>query len=119
VVAGLGGGNFQLVTSPTQVTLMSGVAANFFRPFLIGRQHVQKVPQWYGESVAFWDGAKLVVWTANVQPWTLSHSMFEFSGKLETIETFEPGSMPRATSRASPAKPGSTTTMHSWSRCTT
>jgi len=85
-----GGGNFQLTTSPTQVTLMSGVAANFFRQFLVGRQHVQKVPQWYGESIAFWDNEKLVVWTANVQPWTLSHSMFEFSGQLETIETFEP-----------------------------
>jgi len=85
-----GGGNFQLIASPTQVQLMSGVAANFFRQFLVGRQHVQKVPQWYGESIAFWDRDKLVVWTANVQAWTLSHSMFEFSGQLETIETFEP-----------------------------
>jgi hypothetical protein len=85
-----GGGNFQLITSPTQVQLMSGTAANFFRQFLIGRQHVQKVPQWYGEAIAFWDKDKLVVWTANVQAWTISHSMFEFSGQLETIETFEP-----------------------------
>ena len=85
-----GGGNFQLLSTPTQVQLVSGVAANFVRQFLIGRSHVQKVPQWYGESVAFWDGTKLVVWTANVQGWTLSHSMFEFSGALETIETFEP-----------------------------
>src|SRR5580765_2143986 len=47
-----GGGNFQLITSPTQVQMMSGTAANFFRQFLIGRQHVQKVPQWYGEAIA-------------------------------------------------------------------
>jgi len=85
-----GGGNFQLITSPTQVQLISGVAANFLRQFLIGRQHVQKVPQWYGESIAFWDKDKLVIWTANVQAWTISHSMFEFSGKLETIETYVP-----------------------------
>ncbi len=85
-----GGGNFQLLATPTQVQLVSGVAANFVRQFLVGRSHVQKVPQWYGESVAFWDGTKLIVWTANVQEWTLSHSMFEFSGALETIETFEP-----------------------------
>jgi hypothetical protein len=85
-----GGGNFQLITSSTQVQLISGVAANFVRQFLVGRQHVQKVPQWYGESIAFWDGQKLVVWTANVQAWTLSHSMFEFSGQLETIDVFEP-----------------------------
>jgi hypothetical protein len=85
-----GGGNFQVMMSPSQVQLLSGVAANFLRQFLIGRTHVQKVPQWYGEAVAFWDGPKLVVWTANVQAWTLSHSMFEFSGALETIDTFEP-----------------------------
>ncbi|HXD72444.1 MAG TPA: hypothetical protein VN628_01850 [Vicinamibacterales bacterium] len=85
-----GGGNFQLITSPTEVQLMSGVAANFFRQFLVGRQHVQKVPQWYGESIAFWDKDKLVVWTANVQAWTISHSMFEFSGQIETIETYVP-----------------------------
>jgi hypothetical protein len=86
-----GGGNFQLTMSPAVVQLLSGVAANFLRQFLVGRpQHVQKVPQWYGEAIAFWDGPKLVVWTANVQAWTLSHSMFEFSGALETIDTFEP-----------------------------
>ncbi len=51
---------------------------------------MQKVPQWYGETVGFWDGTTLVTWTANVQAWTLSHSMFEFSDKMETVETFKP-----------------------------
>jgi hypothetical protein len=85
-----GGGNFQLISSPTQVQMISGVAANFLRQVLIGRSHVQQVPQWYGETVGFWDGTTLVAWTANVQPWTLSHSMFEFSGALETIDIFTP-----------------------------
>jgi hypothetical protein len=49
-----------------------------------------KVPQWYGETVGFWDGNTLVAWTANVQGWTLSHSMFEFSNDMETIEVFTP-----------------------------
>src|SRR5438128_4107107 len=53
-------------------------------------EHVQKVPQWWGETVGFWDGTTLVTWTANVQAWTLSHSMFEFSGSLETVETYKP-----------------------------
>ena len=52
--------------------------------------HVQKVPQWYGETIGFWDGTTLVTWTANVQAWQLSHVMFENSGKLETVETFKP-----------------------------
>jgi hypothetical protein len=57
---------------------------------MIGKQHVQKVPQWYGETVGFWDGTTLITWTANVQGWTLSHSMFEFSDKMETVETYKP-----------------------------
>jgi hypothetical protein len=68
---------------------LSGIADNFVREVLIGRQHVQKVPQWYGETVGFWDGETLVMWTANVQGWA-QHTMFEYSNKLESIETFKP-----------------------------
>jgi len=85
-----GGGNFQLTVTPTQVQFLSGVAANFLRQVLIGRSHVQQVPQWYGETVGFWNGTTLVAWTANVQGWTLSHSMFEYSDSLETIDVFTP-----------------------------
>src|SRR5579862_6277541 len=69
------GGNFQLTVTPWNVQLLSGIAANFLRQVLIGKQHVQKVPQWYGETIGFWDGTSLITWTANVQAWTLSHSM--------------------------------------------
>jgi hypothetical protein len=85
-----GGGNFQVTVSTAQVQFLSGVAANFLRQVLLGRSHVQKVPQWYGETVGFWNGTTLVSWTANVQGWTLSHSMFEFSDALETIDVFTP-----------------------------
>ncbi|HLI84427.1 MAG TPA: hypothetical protein VKV17_10945 [Bryobacteraceae bacterium] len=85
------GGNFQLTMTPWNVQFLSGIAANFLRQVLVGKtQHVQKVPQWYGETIGFWDGTTLVSWTANVQAWTLSHSMFEYSGKMETVETFKP-----------------------------
>ena len=85
-----GGGNFQLTVGPAQVQFLSGVAANFLRQVLIGRSHVQTVPQWYGETIGFWNGTTLVSWTANVQGWTLSHSMFEFSDALETVDVFTP-----------------------------
>src|SRR5438552_3965465 len=65
------GGNFQLAMNANQVQFLSGLAANFLRQVLIGKEHVQKVPQWYGETVGFWDGTTLVTWTANVQAWTL------------------------------------------------
>ena len=76
--------------TPWNVQFVSGIADNFLRQVLIGKQHVQKVPQWFGETVGFWDGATLVAWTANVQGWMLSHGMFEFSSKIETVETFKP-----------------------------
>src|SRR5689334_13837062 len=84
------GGNFQLTMNVNQVQFLSGLAANFLRQVLIGKEHVQKVPQWYGETIGFWDGTTLVTWTANIQGWTISHSMFETSDKLETVETFKP-----------------------------
>ncbi len=81
--------NFELTMTPYKVQFIGGVADNFLREMLIGRHHVQKVPQWYGETVAFWDGDTLVTWTANIQAWT-QHTMFEFSPALETVEIFRP-----------------------------
>ena len=83
-------GEIEVLVTPHQVQLTAGVADNFVRKILIDQEHVMEVPQWYGESVGFWNGNQLVVWTANVQAWTLSHSMFEYSDKLEVIETFTP-----------------------------
>jgi hypothetical protein len=83
------GAQFQLTMTPYQVQFLSGIADNFLRQVLIGKTHVQKVPQWYGETVGFWDGTTLVAWTANVQAWT-QHTLFENSGKLEAVETFRP-----------------------------
>jgi hypothetical protein len=85
------GGPIEVMVTPHQVQLLSGIADNLLRRVLVGRQHVQKVPQWYGETVGFWNGNTLVAWTKNVQGWTLSHSMFEFSNQMQTIEVFTPG----------------------------
>jgi len=84
------GGDIEVMMTPHQIQFLSGIADNFLRRILIGKTHVLKVPQWYGETVGFWNGNKLVAWTANVQGWTLSHSMFEYSSDLETVETFTP-----------------------------
>jgi hypothetical protein len=84
------GGDIELMVTPHQVQFLSGIADNLLRRVLINRKHVQQVPQWFGETVGFWNGNKLVAWTANIQGWTLSHSMFEFSSKLEVVETFTP-----------------------------
>jgi len=84
------GGDIEVMMTPDQVQFLSGIADNFLRRVLVGRTHVFQVPQWYGETVGFWNGTTLVAWTANVQGWTLSHSMFEYSSSMETIEVFTP-----------------------------
>jgi hypothetical protein len=84
------GGPIEVMMNPNQVQFLTGIADNFLRRVLIGRQHVQKVPQWFGETVGFWNASTLVAWTKNVQGWTLSHSMFEFSNQMQVIETFTP-----------------------------
>ena len=78
--------DLEVLVTPNQVQLLGGVADNFVRKVLIGQEHSTLIPQWYGETVGFWDGDTLIAWTANVQGWTTSHSMFEFSNSLEVIE---------------------------------
>jgi hypothetical protein len=52
------------------------------------------VPRWFGESIAFWDDDTLVTWTSNVVPW-ITHGVFEFSGRMQTVEIFSPRRDPR------------------------
>ncbi len=78
--------DMEVLVTPNQVQLLAGVADNFIRKVLIGQEHTQLLPQWYGETVGFWDDETLIAWTANVQGWTTSHSMIEFSNELEVIE---------------------------------
>src|SRR2546425_7689179 len=54
-----GAGNFEIMMTPQQIQFLSGTAANFLRRVLIGRDHVQQVPQWYGETVGSWKGDSL------------------------------------------------------------
>ena len=82
------GGPIELMMSPYQVQFLSGSADNLLRRVLIGRKHVQEVPQWYGETVGFWNGETLVAWTDHVQGWSMSHALPEFSSELEAIEVF-------------------------------
>ncbi len=81
---------FQMIVTPWVVQTVSGIADNFLRQTMIDKkEHVLQIPQWYGETIGFWDGDTLVTWTANVQGWIL-HSMFEYSNKMETVETWKP-----------------------------
>ena len=87
--AGLGG-TFQLTMSPWNVQMIAGIADNLIRQVMIGQTHTLKTPQWYGETVGFWDGDTLITWTKNLQPWTISHSMIEYSDQFQVVETWKP-----------------------------
>jgi hypothetical protein len=84
-------GGIEVIMTPERVQFRGGTADNFIRPVHIGQQHVQNdVPQWFGETVGFWNGDTLVAWTANVQGWTLSHAMPEYSNAFEVVEVISP-----------------------------
>jgi hypothetical protein len=80
----------EVLVTPKQVQFLAGVADNFVRKVHVGQEHVDNIPQWYGEMVGFWNADTLISWTANVQGWTISHSMFEYSNELEVIEVIRP-----------------------------
>lgn len=88
----------QLIMTPEVMQLQSGNALNFQRQYWIGREFNQEgvvprlredIPQWYGESIGFWDGDVLITWTSNIQGWR-QHTSWEFSNLMQTIEIFEP-----------------------------
>jgi hypothetical protein len=92
----------QVIATPDMVQISAGVADNFVTNVYVGRRFNMEdvpnggvprlgaaVPRWYGETIGFWDGDVLITWTSNIQGWK-SHSLFEFSSKLQTIEIYTP-----------------------------
>jgi hypothetical protein len=91
-----------IIATPDLVQVTAGVARNFITNIHVGREFNMEdvanggvprlgpaVPRWYGDTIAFWDGDTLITWTSNVQAWK-SHSSFEWSGKLQSIEIYTP-----------------------------
>jgi hypothetical protein len=94
--------NMDFIVMPGRMQMMASSAENFIRNFNVRREFIlpddnedgvprlgDDVPRWYGETVAFWQGERLISWTSNIVPW-VTHGVFEFSGKLQTVEIFSP-----------------------------
>ncbi|WP_428096381.1 hypothetical protein [Candidatus Rariloculus sp.] len=81
----------RMIVTPDIVLLVGVSNSNVWRTVHIGRELPlgQAVPEWYGDTIGFWDSDALITWTSNVQGWT-QHSSWEFSYELETIEIFTP-----------------------------
>jgi hypothetical protein len=91
-----------IIATPDMVQVSTGVARNFITNIHVGRQFNMEdvakggvprlgaaVPRWYGETIGFWDDDVLITWTSNIQAWK-SHSQFEFSSKMQSIEIYTP-----------------------------
>jgi hypothetical protein len=84
----------EFVVRPNQVVVISDMLSSIQVRWIYtdGRGHAPadfQFPQWMGESIAFWDGDALVVYTNQIRQWNATHSMFEWSGQLEAVERYE------------------------------
>jgi hypothetical protein len=87
-----------VIVTPTLVQFLAGDADNFITNIHIGRTFKMdgtvprlgpEAPQWYGDTIGFWDGDALITWSSNIQGWKV-HGNPEFSSKLQTIEIYTP-----------------------------
>jgi hypothetical protein len=97
-LAQYGGATVSLVVTPDLVLDMRNAAKTLLTQIHIGREFNQAgvvprlgpdVPQWFGETIGFWDGEALISWTSNIQGW-ISHGGFEYSNQLQSIEIYTP-----------------------------
>ena len=93
-----GGARVSLVMTPDLILDIRNAAKTLITQIHIGREFNEEgvvprlgpdVPQWFGETIGFWDGEALITWTSNIQGW-ISHGGFEFSNKLQSIEIYTP-----------------------------
>ena len=91
-----GGHRINLVMTPDLVMELRSAAKTLITQIHIGSRFNESgavprlgadVPQWFGETIGFWDGDVLVTWTSNIQGW-ISHGAAEFSSHLQTIEFY-------------------------------
>ncbi len=87
-----------VLVTPELVQFLAGDADNFVTNIHIGREFNMDgavprlgadVPQWYGETIGFWDRDALITWTSNIQGWKV-HGNPEFSSRLQTVEIYTP-----------------------------
>jgi hypothetical protein len=83
----------QFIVRPTQVVIMGdtlvSLQARWVDTARGHRPEAQQFPQWLGESIGFWDGKALVMHTNQIKQWNATHSLFEWSDQLTSVERYE------------------------------
>jgi hypothetical protein len=92
-----GPGSLDIAITPARVQFLGG-SGNAIHNVHVGREFDfsgvvprlgADVPRWMGETIGFWDEEALISWTSNIQGW-FTHSSWEYSSKLQTIEIWTP-----------------------------
>ncbi|MGH9254120.1 MAG: hypothetical protein ACRD3C_06075 [Vicinamibacterales bacterium] len=82
----------EFIVRPEQTWLSSETVNNVRRIYTDGRGHpapADAFPLYYGDSIGFWDGQKLVIHTSQLMARSMGRNQPEQSEKMETVEVWE------------------------------
>ena len=82
----------EFIVRPEQTWLSSETVNNVRRIYTDGRGHPpaeDAFPLYYGDSIGFWDGQKLVIHTSQLMARSMGRNQPEQSEQIETVEIWE------------------------------
>jgi len=82
----------EFIVRPEQTWFSSETVNNVRRIYTDGREHppaVERYPLYYGDSVGFWDGQKLIIHTNQLMARPMGRNTLNQSEQMETVEIWE------------------------------
>jgi hypothetical protein len=82
----------EFIVRPEQTWLSSETVNNVRRIYTDGRSHPpedERYPLYYGDSIGFWDGPKLVIHTTQLMARSMGRNQPDQSEKMETVEIWQ------------------------------
>ena len=82
----------EFIVRPEQTWLSSETVNNVRRIYTDGRAHppeADRFPLYYGDSIGFWDGPKLVIHTTQLMARSMGRAQPDQSEQMETVEIWE------------------------------
>lgn len=82
----------EFIVTPDQTWLINEMVNDIRRIYTDGREHIpeaDRYPLYNGDSIGFWDGAKLVIHTNQLRGGQYQRTQPEYSEQVETVEIWE------------------------------
>ncbi|HZL94010.1 MAG TPA: hypothetical protein VFB99_10210 [Vicinamibacterales bacterium] len=82
----------EFVVTPQQTLLINEMQNEIRRVYTDGREHPSEAdayPLWEGDSIAFWDGAKLVIHTSQMRAGQYQRIQPFYTEQVETVEVWQ------------------------------